>query len=319
MVSPSQLLGIETEFYAHELASIVVWIGFLQWKHEHGVSDDREPILQKLENIEHADAIMRYREDGNFYEPTWPAADFIIGNPPFLGDKKMRRELDLEPHQSASPGTHQANRRHLHGVGRSSVAAEWRSSTRYITLICSASYSTFTSSGLSTIIRAISRSASATFCFPSISSILTALKSVDDTHFVFAYYSPMGGEPSSTTRQRLAGKICCVCSIPIDYEPTHTRGERYCSRCNPTPHTTYMFFMLNSSCWNCQFLEPDLKTPLQRRLNFSSAEKVRELAERGGAFRDLADRQAFDYGVNMGRGSVYLKLTREQCAVLKRI
>jgi hypothetical protein len=93
MVSPSQLFGIETEFYAHELASIVVWIGFLQWKHEHGITDDREPILQKLENIEHADAIMRYGAEGKSYEPTWPAADFIVGNPPFLGGKSLRREL----------------------------------------------------------------------------------------------------------------------------------------------------------------------------------------------------------------------------------
>jgi hypothetical protein len=47
--------------------------------------------------------------------------------------------------------------------------------------------------------------------------------------------------------------------------------------------------------------------------------KVRELAERGGAFKDLADKQAFDHGVSMGRGAVYLKLTREQYAVLKRL
>jgi type II restriction/modification system DNA methylase subunit YeeA len=93
MVSPSQLFGIETEFYAHELASIVVWIGFLQWKHEHGISEDREPILQKLDNIQHADAIMRYDDEGKPYEPAWPAADFIIGNPPFLGGKSLRREL----------------------------------------------------------------------------------------------------------------------------------------------------------------------------------------------------------------------------------
>ena len=93
MVSPSQLYGIETEFYAHELASIVVWIGFLQWKHEHGVLDDREPILEKLGNIEHADAILRYDEEGKPYEPEWTQADYIIGNPPFLGDKLMRREL----------------------------------------------------------------------------------------------------------------------------------------------------------------------------------------------------------------------------------
>jgi type II restriction/modification system DNA methylase subunit YeeA len=101
MVSPTQLYGIETEFYAHELASIVVWIGFLQWKHEHGIIDDREPILQKLDNIQHADAILRYNErfksleypNGSPYEPTWPAADYIVGNPPFLGGKLLRREL----------------------------------------------------------------------------------------------------------------------------------------------------------------------------------------------------------------------------------
>jgi type II restriction/modification system DNA methylase subunit YeeA len=93
MVSPRQLYGIETEFYAHELASIVVWIGYLQWKHEHGIAEDREPILQKLDNIQHADAILRYDEQDNPYEPEWPQADFIIGNPPFLGGKLLRREL----------------------------------------------------------------------------------------------------------------------------------------------------------------------------------------------------------------------------------
>jgi type II restriction/modification system DNA methylase subunit YeeA len=93
MVSPTQLFGIETEFYAHELASIVVWIGFLQWKHEHAIREDREPILEKLDNIEHGDAILRYDAEGNAYEPAWPKADFIVGNPPFLGGKRLRREL----------------------------------------------------------------------------------------------------------------------------------------------------------------------------------------------------------------------------------
>ena len=93
MVSPTQLYGIETEFYAHELASIVVWIGYLQWKHENGIYDDREPILQKLSNIEHDDAILRWNTTNMPYEPTWPMVDFIIGNPPFLGGKFLRREL----------------------------------------------------------------------------------------------------------------------------------------------------------------------------------------------------------------------------------
>jgi hypothetical protein len=93
MVSPSQLFGVETEFYAHELASVVVWIGFLQWKHEHGVLEDKEPILEKLDNIQHADAILRYDAEGKPYEPEWPEADFIVSNPPFLGGNKIRREL----------------------------------------------------------------------------------------------------------------------------------------------------------------------------------------------------------------------------------
>jgi len=93
MVSPSQLYGIELEFYAHELASIVVWIGFLQWKHEHGVLEDREPVLQKLTNIEHSDAILRFDAEGNPYEPEWPKADFIVSNPPFLGGNRVRAEL----------------------------------------------------------------------------------------------------------------------------------------------------------------------------------------------------------------------------------
>ncbi len=99
--NPSQLFGIEIDFYAHEIASIVVWIGFLQWKHEHGVKDQKEPLLRKLDNIQHGDAIMRYGEKlmskdqprEKPYEPKWPEVDYIVGNPPFLGGKLLRREL----------------------------------------------------------------------------------------------------------------------------------------------------------------------------------------------------------------------------------
>jgi hypothetical protein len=90
---PGQLFGIEIDFYAHEIASIVVWIGFLQWKYDHGVKDNKEPLLQKLTNIEQGDAILRYDSEGKPYEPTWPEADYIVGNPPFLGGNRLRQEL----------------------------------------------------------------------------------------------------------------------------------------------------------------------------------------------------------------------------------
>jgi len=65
----------------------------LQWKHEHAIREDREPILEKLANIEHGDAILRYDAEGKAYEPEWPPAEFIVGNPPFLGSRRLRREL----------------------------------------------------------------------------------------------------------------------------------------------------------------------------------------------------------------------------------
>ncbi len=92
--NPTQLFGIERDFYAHEIASVVVWIGFLQWQRDHGIRDQKQPILRKLSNIQHNDAILRYNEEGQPYEPEWPEAEYIVGNPPFLGDKLMRAELD---------------------------------------------------------------------------------------------------------------------------------------------------------------------------------------------------------------------------------
>jgi len=89
-VHPSQLFGLETNVYAHELASVVVWIGYLQWLNDNGIGWPTEPILRKLNNIQHRDAILTDDADGNPTEPEWPEADFVIGNPPFLGGNQMR-------------------------------------------------------------------------------------------------------------------------------------------------------------------------------------------------------------------------------------
>ncbi len=92
-VSPEQLYGIEINAYAHELAQITAWIGYLQWRHENGFGEMEDPILRPLKNIQRMDAILAYDENGRPVEPEWPAADVIIGNPPFLGAKQMIGEL----------------------------------------------------------------------------------------------------------------------------------------------------------------------------------------------------------------------------------
>ena len=95
-VHPRQLFGIETNEYAHELASAVVWIGYLQWKYRNTFDLTGElPILQPLDNIRLADALLNFKanHDGTPSEAQWPKVDVIIGNPPFLGGKRIRREL----------------------------------------------------------------------------------------------------------------------------------------------------------------------------------------------------------------------------------
>ena len=72
---------------------MVVWIGYLQWLNEHAIGWPVEPILRKLDNIQHRDAILTHDEEGNPAEPKWPQADFIIGNPPYVGGNKIRQEL----------------------------------------------------------------------------------------------------------------------------------------------------------------------------------------------------------------------------------
>ena len=95
--SPANVLGIELNPYAAELARVTVWIGEIQWMLAHGYEIRRNPILRPLDHIENRDAVLAYRKtDGSskiYCEPLWPEADVIVGNPPFLGGSKKRGEL----------------------------------------------------------------------------------------------------------------------------------------------------------------------------------------------------------------------------------
>ncbi len=91
--SPAQLYGIELNAYAHELAQATVWIGYIQWLRDNGFGQPAEPILKPLHNIRQMDAILAYAANGQPFEPAWPEADVVIGNPPFLGGGKLRAEL----------------------------------------------------------------------------------------------------------------------------------------------------------------------------------------------------------------------------------
>lgn len=121
-VDPHQFLGMEINPRAAAIAELVLWIGYLQWHFRTKGAPPAEPILRAFKNIQVMDAVLaaekqlvrdangkplsRTDADGhaapiylykNPHRPDWPSAEFIVGNPPFLGKgEPMRTSLGDE-------------------------------------------------------------------------------------------------------------------------------------------------------------------------------------------------------------------------------
>jgi hypothetical protein len=95
-VGPQNLLGIEINPFAAELARVTIWIGQIQWMLAHGLGHPRDPVLQPLDNIREQDALLDLSDPSRPKEAEWPDADVVVGNPPFLGNRLLRRVLGDE-------------------------------------------------------------------------------------------------------------------------------------------------------------------------------------------------------------------------------
>jgi hypothetical protein len=104
-VDPHQFLGLEINPRAAAIAELVLWIGYLQWHFRIKGGQPEPPILKKFKNIEVKNAVLTWdgypvpqtidRKEAYPHpkRPTWPTADFIVGNPPFMGGKDIRGRL----------------------------------------------------------------------------------------------------------------------------------------------------------------------------------------------------------------------------------
>lgn len=99
---PHNVKGIEINTYAAELARTSIWIGNIQWERRNGFERRREPVLEDLEAIECRDALVTRKGDGGYEEAQWPNAEFVVGNPPFLGSKFFRKG---RPARKGTPAT----------------------------------------------------------------------------------------------------------------------------------------------------------------------------------------------------------------------
>ena len=95
-VQPNRMLGLEINHYAAELARTALWIGYIQWRQANGFPYTQRPILTPLDTIRQTDAILDLTDPNRPAEPEWPVAEFIVGNPPFLGRKLLRTGLSDE-------------------------------------------------------------------------------------------------------------------------------------------------------------------------------------------------------------------------------
>ena len=126
-VGPWQFFGIEVQPWAREIAELTLWIGYHQfWMAHHGHTMPPEPVLRDTGNLEMRDAVLSWEEVhedlnrsrpdptpsathqvtgalvpdpakrlkylvyGGARQAEWPEADFIIGNPPYMGRGRQR-------------------------------------------------------------------------------------------------------------------------------------------------------------------------------------------------------------------------------------
>ncbi|HEX8319444.1 class I SAM-dependent DNA methyltransferase [Longimicrobium sp.] len=126
-VGPWQFYGLEVKAWAREIAELTLWIGYHQfWMEHHKGVNPPEPVLKDTGTLELRDAVLAWDEiveipEKSRPDPTprlrhpvtgelvpdpaarlpyyeyrgsrpaeWPHADFIVGNPPYLGQARMR-------------------------------------------------------------------------------------------------------------------------------------------------------------------------------------------------------------------------------------
>jgi SAM-dependent methyltransferase len=124
-VDPHQFLGIELNVRAAAIAELVLWIGYLQQHYRNRSEHPAEPILKAFGNIWQMDAVLEWdevaasvaerpnpsirrsvdpsirrsvdpsirRSYSDSRIPEWPEAEFIVGNPPFIGGKDLRSRM----------------------------------------------------------------------------------------------------------------------------------------------------------------------------------------------------------------------------------
>lgn len=95
-VNARQFFGMDINSFAIELAKVTIMIGRKLAIEELHIADEKDLPLDNLDaNFHSVDALVTRLGDGAIQTP-WPSADVIIGNPPFLGAKRLKPEHGMD-------------------------------------------------------------------------------------------------------------------------------------------------------------------------------------------------------------------------------
>ena len=92
-VRPTQLLGIEINAYAQELASVVIWIGYLQWMHDNGFTPPPTPSSNRSKPSAAWTRSSTSPTPRTRANPNGPRPNSSSAIRRFSGDKQMRATL----------------------------------------------------------------------------------------------------------------------------------------------------------------------------------------------------------------------------------
>jgi len=90
---------------------------------------------------------------------------------------------------------------------------------------------------------------------------------------------------------------------------------RYNSGMDEQRRRVHFSYWLHEGVWCYRFIDTGL-TVLGQLRKTRSADVIRGIAERGNGLPNLEAKLMLDYGINQGKGGLYLNLTPEQYARL---
>ena len=104
LVNPAQMMGLEINEYAAQLAKTALWIGYIQWHQANGFAYTNRPILDNIHGVECRDAAIALNDAGEHVRQSAVARRRLHHRQPAVpGRKGYAHRVGQRLHRTAAP------------------------------------------------------------------------------------------------------------------------------------------------------------------------------------------------------------------------